>query len=337
MKKSVILTLIICLLGGGAYWLYQKNQRLKYSSGMTADRDFALPSLDGITNIVVQHPKLQPMQYQRKGNNSWIIDNKYPASDEAMMHLTNVLTKMKLHHTPSKNMTPGIVADIKNSGLTVKVFAGSNTPVKTFHIAGDTRDNDATYMLMEGATQPYAMHLPGLKGGIRSRFEQPINKMRDNFIYKENLANIQSLSVRYPKQDDASFVITAVADQWKVTPQLENVAKPKNPLNDQLVKNYIRPFAELGTEGLVPKVVDKEKLITSTPFCIIEVKRKDGTVMKADYFVYDAEGAIDHPHRGPQDLGKIERFFVHVDNKDLYTCQTGVFGKIMGSYLQFFR
>lgn len=334
MKKFSILALTCLLLGTIAYIVVQKQQALKYSSGLTADRDFAIPSLDGITNIVLKHAKLQPVQFQRK-EKSWVINDKYAANDEVMRNLTDVLTKMKLKYTPPKNTNATIKEEIKRSGIKVQIYSGGTEPIKTFYIASDTEKQEGTFMLMEGAEQVYVMHLPNLNGGFRSRFEQPLDRLRDIYVYKEEPKEITNISVRYPKNEEMSFALSKSGEIYDIKPLLSNMESKPNP-NQAKARNYVYGFASIGAESLINTYRYRDSIIKTTPYCIIELKNSKGYITKAMYYPYSEYIEKMNIEITEDDVASIDKYFIWVNDKDFYFGQQQVFGKVFEKYNSFF-
>ncbi len=336
MKNIVGLLTLLLVLGALANYFSQQNQAKKYSSGVTEERDFAIKTLDGITNIVIKHARLQPTQFQRKGN-LWIINNKYEANEESMRNMTDILTKMQLKYTPSKATNATVKKDIENSGIKVMLYAGEDKPFKTFYIASDNKDNDGTFMMMEGADQAFVMHLPGLAGGFRSRFEQPLAKFRDIYVYKEDQSKIKSITVQYLKSESSSFKISRVGETVKVEPLVPNTPIPTRPVNKLIANKYIGYYASLGGEALLEKYELQDTLLQQIPFATVIVDRVDGSRHKSVFYVYEEFLLGLKPSRGPADLPNIERYFMWVNNTDLYVSQNKIFRKIFLDFNDFFK
>jgi hypothetical protein len=335
MNRISILTITCILLGSIAYFVIDKDKSLQTTSGITQDRDFALKSMEGITNIVLKHAKLQPMQFQRKGEATWVINNAYAANPEVMRNLTQVLTGMKLNYTPSNNTIATIKEEIKRSGIKVDIYAGKPKPIKSFYIASDTEQQDGTFMMMEGGSKVYVMHLPTLNGGFRSRFEQPLDRMRDIYVYKEVPEQISSIEVRYNDDEAHSFKLTQVNGKFDVQPILKNV-KPLQNVNQQVAKNYVYSFASIGAESLINTYEYKNDLLKTTPYCTILVTNSQGYTTKATYYSFEKFTENLNLIRSQDDIQFIKKYFIWVNDRDLYLGQRQLFNKVFGRYKNFF-
>ena len=137
------------------------------------------------------------MVFEKKGKNNWLLNGKYKADEVVVGYMIQVLTNAKMKSIPSRNALEYIHQAIKNRGIVVEVYGANDDVLKKFSIGSDVQNGDATYMVMDGFEQAYAMELPALGGSLRSRFEQPLDKYRDKYIYREPAASIKSVKVEY--------------------------------------------------------------------------------------------------------------------------------------------
>jgi Domain of unknown function (DUF4340) len=335
MKRIGLLFVALLLLSGGAYFLYQKNSA-NQKGMVTADRGFAVESMDEITNIVIKHPKLQPIQFSKNGK-SWLLNAKYLVNDAVFINIENVLLDMRLLYVPPKAANATVKESIGKYALEVSLYNNSDQPFKTFYIGSDTQKGDGTYMLMKGEEQAYVMHLPGLMGGLRSRFEQPLKNYRDKFIFREKQDQIASITVTYPKSESSSFSLVKDGKNVTVNPTIANVQKINKPLNERVVNAYLGSFELLGAEDIFDAQEGIDTLLQLVPFCIVEMKKTNGTTKKSVFYSYEDIMWQDKNSRGPKDVAQMERFYAWVDDADMFIVQKRVFGNIFLGYENFFR
>lgn len=336
MNRLAILVVILGLLCGGAFYLYNKEEKTQ-SGTITADRNFTVPNFDNIGKIVIKHAKMPAMYFVHR-DNSWKLNDRYDVNQGVFVNVERALTNMRLLYIPSKAATPTIEKSIKESGITVELYEGADAnPFKVIYVGTDTQKGEGTHMMLQGDPQPYVMHLPGLAGGLRSRFEQPEKNFKDKILYKSPMSDIASISVTYPKSTVSSFVITNTATAPTVVPQTVNATITDKPLNFKTAAGYLNGFESVGSEGLFNESMDKDSILNSIPYCTIELTKKNGTVQKANYYSYDEFVDKQFNARTPRDARNVERFYVYVDDKDLYVVQTRVFGHIFYGYEDFYQ
>jgi len=335
MKRIGILLLALLLLSGGAYFLYQKN-KASQKGMVTADRGFSVESMDEITNIVIKHPKLQPIQFSKNGK-SWLLNGKYLVNDAVFVNIERALTGMKMLYVPPKAANNTVKESIGKYALEVSLYNNSDKPFRTFYIASDAQKGEGTYMLMKGEEQAYVMHLPGLMGGLRSRFEQPMKNYKDKFIFRDKAEQIASITVNYPKSESSSFSLTKDGENISVQPTIANAPKSEKPLNERVVNAYLSSFEMLGAEDIFDVKEGIDTLLQLVPFCIVEMKKVDGSIKKSVFYSYEDIKWQDKNSRGPKDVAQMERFYAWVDNTEMFIVQKRVFGSIFLGYENFFR
>lgn len=334
MKKLVGLLVILCALSAGAYFLIKKGQATEKGI-VSADRGFTVKSMDEVDKIVIKHVKLQPMVFTRKGK-SWVLNGSYDVDPAVFVNIERVLTNMTLSYIPPAAATPNILKSIKENGIQVDLYNGDEEPFKIFHIGSDVQKSEGTYMVMAGSNQPYVMQLPGLQGGLRSRFEQPAKNYRDKVIYRIAPEDIAKIKVEYPKDNFSSFEIINGA-----TPVLKPLIilpdQPQGAPNQRLLMGFISQFANMGSEGLITEMPERDSILTLTPNAILTIETKNGNKLYHKFYNYEhivlgEDNPITHA-----DIIGANRFFIYDTKDDMYTGQMRVIGGIFYSYKDFFR
>ena len=332
MSKTGILALILICLSILAYFLIKDNSANK-TTFISADRGFAVKDINKVTKIVIKHVKLQPLVFTNNGN-GWKINGKYEVDPAVFVHVEKVLTNISLLYVPPSNSSSTILNSIKNNGIQVDIYQGGDKPSKILHIGSDTPKNDGSYMVLGGSKQPYAMHLPGLAGGIRSRFEQPLENYRNKFLFQYPLRDIKQVTIEYPKSQSHSFKISNSNVGLKIEPLIVRNSKYYE-INQTLIKSYLANFENLGAEKLINSYPMKDSIISTTPACILELHDTKGKIVRHKYYTYDDfENGIGSS-RSPGDIRFQNRMFVFVDSLDFYVVQNRVFGNIFRGYDEF--
>lgn len=324
-------------LSGVAYYLVQKNESSKKGI-VTADRGFTIEKIEDVDKIVIRHVKLQPMVFTREGK-SWKLDGKYDVDPAVFVNVEKVLLNMRLEFIPPAAATKNVLESIKNNGIQVDLYNGGSEPFKMFHIGSDLQKSNGTYMVMAGSSQPYVMSLPGLVGGLRSRFEQPSHMYRDKFIYKFPAENIQSIKVEYPLDNFSSFHIENKGKTYVVTPLLDLVDKPTTTVNPRVINSYMNQFEMMGTEGVIANIPEKDSILNLPPVCKYTFTLRNGNVIQHDIYPYDdiVEEA-GNATKTQNDLLYQNRVFIfnHAD-KTLYSAQSRVVSGMFLGYNDFYK
>ncbi|MBL0026806.1 MAG: hypothetical protein IPO98_18270 [Saprospiraceae bacterium] len=313
MKNRWILTSVLILLSVLAYYLY-KQKILAGNSMVKADRGFTVSDIRSVSKIVIKHVKLQPLVFTRD-KAGWIVNGKYQVDPAVFLHVEKVLTDITMLYIPPTNSIATILKSIKNNGIQVDVYTDSGSASKIIHIGSDIQSGDGTFMVLGGSKQPYAMHLSGLAGGIRSRFEQPLENFRNKFIYQYNSDDIDFVKVDYPKNNIHSFIINNHGSVASVHPVVNRDEKNVESKTN-VIKSYLEGFENLGAEKLMNSYPLRDSVLSTIPGCIIELKDKGGKVVLYKYYPFDDFENGTGPSSQVGELRFQNRMFVLVDNLD---------------------
>jgi hypothetical protein len=337
MKRWLLLIVVLIGLSVLAYYLVQKSEASQKGI-VTADRGFTVEKIEDVKKIVIRHVKLQPMVFTREGKN-WTLDGKYEVDPAVFVNIEKVLLNMRLEYIPPAASTKNILESIKRNGIQVDLYDGGDQPFKMFHIGSDVLKGSGTYMVMAGSSQPYVMSLPGLEGGLRSRFEQPAKNYRDKFIYKFPAEQIQSIQVEYPMDNFSSFIIENRGKTYHITSLLDLVKKPSNSVNPRVMNSFMNQFEMMGTEGVVADTPEKDSILNMTPVCKLTFKLKNNKTVIHDIYPYDdIVEDTGNTTRSQQELILLNRVFIYNnDDKSLYTAQNRVVRGMFLGYLDFYK
>ncbi len=330
-----MLLLIFILLSVAAYFIYDKARVQNKMSSLSAERDFTVDSPDEIYKIVLTRKDGKPLHFEKKIGKEWFINEKYKADDVVVGYMVQVLTKAKMKSIPSKNADETLKKYIETKGILVEVYGQTGELLKKIHIGSDMQGGEGTYMLLDGFEQVYAVELPNLGGALRSRFEQPLERYRDKFIYRDAIETIQSVKVEYHGDQNASYIIRNNGSTYDIQPVSATVPKMPAEANQNKIKTYLHFFEELGAELLYNHYEKRDSLEKTMPFCTITLEKKDKTIKTYRYWNYEATVYQAEKADQPENPIHIGRYFVNT-GEDLFTVQSGVFGKIFAAYPYFY-
>lgn len=335
MKKILGLLFLLIALSLVAYILVKKGDKDKMELA-TADRGFTVKSMNEIDKIVIKHVKLQPMVFTKKGK-GWILDGKYDVDPAVFVNIEKVLLNMTLSYIPPKSATKNIMNGIKDNGIQVDLYHGNDDkPFKIFHVGADTQNAEGTYMILGGSTQPYVMGLPGLIGGLRSRFEQPAKNYRDKVLYKFNPKDIASIKLEYPKDNFSSFEVINGANPT-VTPMLDLPNHPKTEPNKATLIQYIGQFENMGTEGIVDKFPERDSMLNELPNAILTIVEKDHTENVYKFYNFEHIMLNEENPITQKEIFNANRFYIYDENDDtVYSGQMRVIRGIFHKYMDFY-
>ncbi len=335
MNRNVILAIILVALVGVAYYVMTENKKVEKST-ISADRGFSIESIDMVSKLVLKRAE-EPAIVFTRGNGGWLLNEKYEVDPAVFINIEVVLTNMRMSYIPNEASIENIKKSIQKTGIQVDVYDKKDKVIKSFFVGSDAPKSQGTYMWLVGSDKPYVMHLPGLSGGLRSRFDQPFSNYRDKVIYNHRKEDIVSIKVEYPKDNFSSFTIKKSGNESEITPLLDLPNKPKGSANKFLLDKYIANFESMGIEGLINNFPGKDTIITTLPNCILTIDKRGGKQIQHKFWSHDNYIDQRGTSRTPEEIRDQGRMFILSQDGDFYIAQQIVIGKIFMGYREFFK
>ncbi len=333
MKRTIILLLAFLSLGGITTW-YLRTQQDDKTTLAGADRRFAVENADDIYKIFIADRKGVTTMLERQ-ENEWRYNGKYKARPNAMDNLLDAITRVQVKYKPPQAAVKNMVIDLATNGLKVELYHKNGNLLKAYYVGGSTPDERGTYMIMDGAEQPYVAYIPGWEGNLRFRYNLVGEDWRDKTIFNFDQDDIQSVSVEYPKQKNKSFRLERIGSEFDVKPFYDVTPVINRPLNPGKVEAYLEGFKSLGAEAFENQNPRRDSILQLVPFSIISLTDKAGNeivVKLYPIFPKVNPGATQLPG-----ADAVERYFLDWNSEDFMLIQHRVFSKILWGYEFFFE
>jgi hypothetical protein len=330
MKRTWLMIALFLILGAGTYYTL-RNKQTKQST-VSTDMDFAINNFEDVTKIFIANRNNETATLERK-DGFWLYNGKYRAREGAMEILIQTIRLMKVSYIAPKASDPTMIKSIAADGITVELWDKEGKRLKRYYIGGVTNDESGTYAIMDGAEQPYVVHIPSFNGSLRGRFLIGDDNWRDRNIFLENPETIQSVSVDYPMQKSQSFKLERNGkDGFSVTPFYSTTLPINRPLKKGIPESYLIQFEKKGAEAFETNNILRDSVILLTPFATVLMKKTDGTEKKLRVFPVEIE------KNTTTGESYVMRYFAECnDNQDFMLIQDRVFGPIFRGYGYFFE
>lgn len=323
MKRTTIFIIFFLILGSFTAW-YVLSKPSGNTSQLGADRRFKIENTDEIYKIFIADRRGTRTTLERKSD-FWLYNNQYKARPTAIESLLDAMRRIEMKYQPPKAAVQNMIKSLAVDGIKVEIYNKSNKLLKSYYIGGATSDERGTYVILDGANQPYVAHLPGWEGNLRFRYNLKGDDWRDKTVFEENPQTIQSVHVEYPKNKNKSFKLEREGNTYKILPFYGITPVIKRPLRKGSVEQYLEGFQSLGAEAFENENPKRDSIKQLLPFSIITIKNQNGEVKSVRLFpIFTAHD-------------RVERYLAEVSTGDFMLVQQLVFGKVMWGYDFFFE
>lgn len=337
MTRTLILFLLVLILGGGTYW-FLSNKEDEKTTLAGWDRDFAVENVDDIYKIFLADRFNERVTLERKSGH-WIYNENYKANPNVVENLLDAIRRVEMKYKPPKNAVKPMIESLATEGIKVEIYDKKGELIKAYYVGGATADERGTYMIRDGAEEPYVVHIPSWEGNIRFRYNIRGANWMDKTVIQEDIEDIQSVSMEYPKQRNRSFRLERDGSDYKVEPFHETTQRINRPLKKGSVEQYLINFEKpMIAEGFEHKNPKRDSVVQTVPFSILTLMRKDSSEMILRFFPIPIKGELDPKSNTYINSGSIDRFYAEVTtDNSFYLVQNRIFQKVFWAYEFFYE
>ena len=198
MNRTLLLLIAVAVLGAGAYFFLNTDQEAASTTVAGWDRDFAVPR-DQVHKVFIVQRSGVTSTLTRKGE-QWFFNEKYPARPDAIENLLSAIESIRMKFKPTEAAIPHIVESLAARGIKVEIYGKEDELLKTYYVGGATNTEEGTYVIREGAEQPYVAELGAWVGNLRFRYNLVGDEWRDRTVFASRVEDIAGVSIESPKQ-----------------------------------------------------------------------------------------------------------------------------------------
>lgn len=284
-------------------------------------RDFAVNDTASINKIFLADKQNNTILLERK-NDHWTVNGDNIARRDFVDVLLETIKDVEVAAPVPKSKLDYVLRSISTNSTKVEIYQ-DNTLVKTYYVGGVTPDNKGTYMILEGSSAPFEMHIPGFTGFLSTRYITDLFEWKDRILFKYSASDIKSVSLVFPADPENSFMAVNNGNNSYSLISLET-GKPITEADPMMIKEFISRYKFVGFESFLNGTTEYQKLdsiLKSPEMCIYTVEDRSGTKKTLKTFsrpnfknVYDDEGNFYN--------NDVDRFYGVINNdKDLVLLQ----------------
>lgn len=322
MKKNIIIIGLIAVLGIIAVVLISRNSNSTIKREL---RDFAIEDTASIDRIFMVRKDNQQVTLTRVGDH-WMVNDKFVVRPDAIDMLLKTLNRIRIKSPVSTSMLDNAVRMLATRNTKVEVYHKKKL-MKTIYVGGPTQDQMGTFMMLEGSSVPFVVHIPGFIGYLSTRFFIEESGWRSTSIFNYNFPDIKSITVDNQDDPKASFRLFSPGNnQYSIT-ALDGSAFP-GVIDTVAVRFYISQFEKVHFEFFSDSTSQhvRDSLKGAKPFRILTLEDRTGKSRKLVAWKRPSNGKLDDD--GNPMVWDDERMWALIDDNSWVVIQFYVFNSL---------
>ncbi len=258
MKKNKVFVLLLLVLALPAFWFLKGDQ---YSTLIEKEANFSVADTSTITKIFLADKNLTTMTIERT-KNGWRLDGKNKVNSRMVDNLLSTLLRVKVMAPVPQISQENVIKRMASIGIKVEVYQHAyridwfnklklfpyEKLSRVFYVGDVTPNNLGTYMLMEGASQPYVTHIPGFRGFLSAQFTPKADDWKSHEVFRHQLNDIKSVQMEFLENPENSFKVEVIdnAGNYRLTDLSKNA--PVVSYDTLKVLNLLTSFGDVRYE-----------------------------------------------------------------------------------------
>lgn len=301
MKRTTLLyAALIIVLAAVSVWLMTDTNEESTLENLKEEYRFYVEDTAAVDKIILYDKTPSRVELTRTAK-GWMVDGKHPAREDAVETLLLTLNRMQMRNFIPERMQETVIKRMSVYGKTVEIYANGEF-IRTIIVGTDTQDEMGTYMMIKGASAPYAVHIPGFNGFLSTRFFTEPWLWYKRIITDFDPASLKKVQIVYPDSPENSFTLETVSDgSFTLTSETNPQGVDVDPAR---AKQFLVAAAQMRYEGaIIPSdaIFDrKDSLLASTPVFNLTAETAAESVNLKAYRIKGPQEAIDPEGEAPE-------------------------------------
>lgn len=286
------------------------------SSNSTIRRElsnFAVKDTASIDKIFMADKNNHQVTLERVSATEWTVDGKEPARKDGIRLLLETICDMAVRNPVPKSMEATVLRDMAGASQRKVELYSKDKLIKTFYVGSESPDNEGTYMMLEGSSVPFEVHIPGFRGILNVRFNPKADVWSDPFLFSLSAKTIRFISYSDFEKPENSYTLS-YDGQFQVAIN-EPSGKLVLPIDTAAAFAYLAQFKQLNYEAKVDNSFEGYKKIMDLPdFARIKVidenKKEHSIKFKRRWPI---EGQTINGKPAPYD---VDRCYAYIEKND---------------------
>lgn len=334
-KKNLIYLVVLVVLLGVAGWLISQRNNTG-TIERTANYEFTIKDTASITKIVLEDKTPEKVVLTRT-ENGWVVNGESPARKDAIEVLLMTLNRMEMRNFIPERMQETVIKRMSVFGKEVQVYQNGEL-AKHFFVGTEAQDEMATYMMIKGSDQPFAVYIPGFNGFLSTRFFTSPHLWRSRDVTRMDPRNIREVRLQYPDSAAASFAIRVLSpDSFMIrnlrdNQVMANADKMKTRLFLSALGNVKYEGAIIPTDPIWQR---RDSLLASMPVFSLDIQDADGDVVNLKGYRIKGQPQTFDPELPASEFDP-DRMHGFINEEEMVLLQYEGLGKVLRS-IEFFK
>ncbi len=342
-KRNWIIISFVLLLGIAAFVVVKV-----LGQNHTNDQDFHIEAAaqpGAVTRIFMADKENHQILLTYQNDSLWLVDNKYPASQQKVDLILETLAEMRVRNNVNKAAVSNVTSLLAAKSVKVEVYYKDyrinwfKGKLKLFrfencrviYVGHDTQDMMSTYMYGEGEDVPRVVYIPGFRGCLSPRFVVDPLAWRSHSIVNLPVQRIARVELLIPSRPEESFAVVREGDGFVFN--LLNPPAKVEGFDTARVAQLLSSFVNLNFDEFaraVPKVV-LDTTFAGDPRTILRVTDTEGKVSEVKTYIKytNPDDLQNMPDTAMYNVFDINRLYAIVDSKDTVLIQYYIFDNIL--------
>ncbi|MCH8329808.1 MAG: hypothetical protein IH946_00225 [Bacteroidetes bacterium] len=335
MNKTLIYIIILLALGVASwFFVFQEDNR-------TVDMDethFHIEDTSKVYKIFMADMGSQEILLERTLS-GWRLNGEERARPDGIDLILGTMNRIRVDYPVPSAGRDNIIKLLASDATKVEAYDKDDEFLISYYVGGSTNDIKGTYMILNGAKDPYVVHIPGFDGDVSTRYFLDKEVWKDRGVFRYQLERIKQITIDYPGYPEHGFTLTLTKDSFSLDPTSDGLQLPSETVKRDYLARYLSFFKNVNAEGYENSYPLKDSVLASTPFCVIKITDRLDTENEVKIFLkpVTSRTKVQFDEKGDPMLFDEDRYFALVNHgRDFAMIQQFNFGKLFMRYKDFF-
>lgn len=333
MKRNLVYFFLLLGVAALTYYLV----RFKSSGTLNVDeQNFSVSDTAAIGKMFIADMRGNKVELERNGT-AWTMNNRTSASKEAVDMMLGTLSKMAVRYPVPDATRKNVVKEMSGNNKKLVLYDRDGKEIKTILIGPTPLDNRGNYMLIEGASNPYVVEIPGFQGSLDTRFITDTMRLRNAAILAFPFNALVEVSVAYTDSPKNSFVLDLSKDAFSVTNPSTGSTLAEKTLDKNKVFAYVNLFRRVNAEAYENNNPIRTEILAQRPFAVLTVTQRGGNQTRIECYnkPMNRRSKTQFEQTGDPVQFDLDRYYGLVNGNDFVLLQRYHFGQLLRTFDHF--